>query len=220
MIAYYQFYDYDFPISPTAEAPAWSSRVDRWYQLDAYAYGLAQSASHFNSLNLTPTGEPAKLPDLVLLASPEASNRTDYAFAQSGGNSPAKFVHTLPNVRSSAWCQVTGWSGPLLCLQRDPFTLVGALSEAATLLGGDYQEIWVLSVTLMKEGKYRAHQFRLCLAPSSFLGVSPQEILFEMTLNSNSIANVTNSDLSFLNWLSKSQASVAFKLPYGYQIVI
>ena len=135
---------------PARAEPAWSPKVDRWYQLDAYAYGLAEAYEQWKgSLG----GEK---PSMIVLASPGASNETDRQFAQSGGTSPAKFVHTLPNVRSSSLCQVMGWAGPVLCLQRDPETLNHALTEAEALVGDEFPVVWVLSVGREASGRYRA----------------------------------------------------------------
>lgn len=131
-------------LHPAKEPPPWSGRVDRWYQLDAAAFGLCELAARER--------ESAAPPAFVFLASPGASNDTDFRFASGGASSPSKFVHTLPNVRGSALCQVLGWSGPTLCLQNDPRTIVTALEEACGRVGVACADAWVLSVAVSPEG--------------------------------------------------------------------
>jgi hypothetical protein len=110
--------------------------VDRWYQLDAYAYLLPAA---FAELDI-----PTR-PSSMLLACAGASNMADHAFVQTGAISPAKFVHTLPNIRSSSLLAVMQWNGPIFTLQRDPFTLSIAFREAAERAAGG-EECWVWSV--------------------------------------------------------------------------
>jgi hypothetical protein len=125
---------------PPKDEPSWKGVVERWYQLDPFAYGLTQAYSVWKSEIPSP-------PAMILLASPRASNETDFQFAHGGAVSPAKFVHTLPNIRCSPLCQVMEWSGPVLCLQKDPFTTLHALREAAAFLeAGAAAPIWVLTV--------------------------------------------------------------------------
>lgn len=136
---------------PVTSEPRWGGRVDRWYQLDAAAYGLAESYDRLRG----PLG-PA--PGLLILASPGASNETDVEFAKAGAQSPARFVHSLPSVRSSAFCQVSGWSGPMLCLQRDPGTVGSALVQAALWIEAFSGErssrpVWIASVFRAARGK-------------------------------------------------------------------
>jgi hypothetical protein len=130
--------DFDF-IHPAPVEPLWKNKVDRWYQLDASAYGLAEFYQQYAS-------ELGTHPDLIVLASPAASNLTDRQFVSLGAQSPAKFVHTLPNIRISPLCQVMAWNGPVLCLQNGKNTLESALTEAKYLLDDCNQNIWVLSV--------------------------------------------------------------------------
>ena len=127
---------------PVKEAPPWSALAERWYQLDPYAFALAEAAWIWKN-----AGVPA--PDTLLLASPGGSNATDRRFAREGSaTSPSIFVHTLPNVRSSTFCQVYGWNGPLFCLQRDPHTLDDAISTVRTLMAnGRAKRPWILTVT-------------------------------------------------------------------------
>ncbi len=117
------------------EPPPWASLVDRWYQLDAYSFGMAEMGWRLRE-------EPK--PELIILASEKASNASDHAFAADGGMSAVKFAHTLPNVRSSPFCQAMNWQGPILCLQRDPNTLRSAVEQAKLLSNG--KPIWVVGV--------------------------------------------------------------------------
>ncbi|MBC7691975.1 MAG: hypothetical protein H7222_09405 [Methylotenera sp.] len=141
-------FDYEFPAK---SEPSWKSHVDRWYQLDAPAYGLVQAYSIWKD-------QLPILPAMILLASPGASNKTDRQFAKSGGISPAKFAHTLPNIRCSPLCQVMDWSGPVLSFHRDPHTLVLALREAFELLSPELPSIWVLAGG-RKGAEYRVDGF-------------------------------------------------------------
>ncbi len=121
------------PLFPPAAPPAWSRRVERWYQLDAPAYLLPAAFAGWGI---------ESRPRSMILACAGASNATDHAFAAGGAASPAKFVHTLPNVRASALLAVMGWSGPVLTLQRGETQLAEAFREAAAAKG----ECWVWSL--------------------------------------------------------------------------
>jgi len=112
---------------PASSAPSWAQKVDRWHQLDAYSFGMIDAyASHHGEL---------ATPDLILLASPSASNDIDRQFVLSGAKSPLKMVHTLPNIRCSPLVKFMRWGGPVLCLQKDPQTLLTALLEGLDFLG-------------------------------------------------------------------------------------
>ena len=134
----FHFYQKEFTF-PTKAEPLWKNEVDRWYQLDAYSYGMADFYSESGL-------EKRAKPEILILASPGASNETDSSFALGGAISPGKFVHTLPNVRASSLCQVMKWNGPVLCLQNDPETQVSALIEAAFLSLHEKKTVWVMSV--------------------------------------------------------------------------
>jgi 3-oxoacyl-(acyl-carrier-protein) synthase len=136
---------------PVKAAPDWAARVERWYQLDAYAFGLAEAAYAW----CTDT-----LPEVLYLASPSGSNVTDAEFARAGARSPALFVHSLPNVRSSAFCQVAGWHGPIYCLQNDPGTFAKAVEEARRAFRTNGKRAWVLGIEI-NDGKYLVHRFRI-----------------------------------------------------------
>ncbi|HEX4923466.1 MAG TPA: hypothetical protein VFV50_05250 [Bdellovibrionales bacterium] len=140
-------------VHPVNREPTWKAKVPRWSQLDAPAYGLAEA--------FTVWRDQLKRPDLILLASPGASNETDRKFTRTGASSPSLFVHTLPNIRCSPMLQVMEWSGPVLCVQNDPSTMTRGLIEAAWLVAaGEAPTVWVLSV--VQEGDaHVAHVFEV-----------------------------------------------------------
>ena len=125
---------------PAKETPTWAPKSDRWYQLDQPGYSLPQAYSLLKE-QLGPA------PDMIVLASPQASNHTDRDFAAGGASSPSKFVHTLPNIRAVSLLQAMEWSGPLLCIQNDPATVETALEEAEIELAAkpELSRIWVVS---------------------------------------------------------------------------
>ena len=104
---------------PQKNIPEWSTKVERWYQLDAYAFGLCEAFFHL----------PNKDFNSLILASPEASNETDFHFSHHSIASPQKFVHTLPNVRASVGLQAIGKKSPLICMQNSPYSMSSALKE-------------------------------------------------------------------------------------------
>lgn len=138
-------------VFPVTTAPPWAANVERWYQLDAYAFGMADAAYAWRR-------DPA--PELVFLASPGGSNATDSEFARAGARSPALFVHSLPNVRSSAFCQVLNWHGPLYCLQHDPATFAEATEEARRDFRLSGRNTWVIGIETDPNG-YVVRRFRI-----------------------------------------------------------
>jgi hypothetical protein len=141
---------------PAASEPSWSQKVERWYQLDAAAYGLVQGFSELRE-------SLGSRPDMIVLASPRASNSTDRSFAVTGASSPSKFVHTLPNVRGAPLLQVMGWGGPVICVQDDPQTILNGIDQALGFLETDSRlhRIWVLSVQEDSSGALNADYFVL-----------------------------------------------------------
>ena len=125
------------PVFPATETPSWAPKVERWYQLDHPAYSMAHAYSVLASV-------VGPAPHLMILASPRASNDTDFAFASTGASSPSKFVHTLPNIRAVPLLQVMEWAGPLLCVQNDPSTVRSGLEQALHYLT-TCDRVWVLS---------------------------------------------------------------------------
>lgn len=207
--AFHRKLEYVFPIK---EPPEWANQIDRWYQLDAFAYGLPEAYFSLKRLNETP-------PDLILLASAASSNETDFHFAQSGANSPSKFVHTLPNIRGSTLCQLMHWKGPLLCIQHDPTTQITALSEAIDLISASRKKIWIWSVT----GNYCVHWFEIQAnpetVPSSDFPLAGECAYFEIERDMSTTASNAKqvTDTTFQHWLS-SETSRALLLPGAFKI--
>lgn len=144
-------FEFSFPASV---APAWQDRVERWYSLDAPAYGLAE-------LFWREQEHLTERPGTLFLASSGASNRTDASFARTRPPSPAKFVHTLPNTRAAALLRLMDWNGPTYCLQNDPATLETALSEGRSVVEITSLPVWVASVENIAADRYRARIFTL-----------------------------------------------------------
>jgi hypothetical protein len=185
---------------PAREEPSWKTVVERWYQLDAFAYGLAQAYVAWKPKLPSP-------PSLILLASPQASNATDFEFARTGAQSPAKFVHTLANIRSSSLCQVMGWAGPVLCLQKDPSTALQALREAAALIESGHEgAIWVLGVFRSDAGGagYGAHAF-----------VLGEPAPFEIS-KGQAVRTAVPTDIALYSWLETPRGSL--RLPGHYDL--
>ena len=111
---------------PAPQQPEWAPKVERWYQLDGPAYGLCEFYSQLL--------QNAEKPGVIFLASFEGSLPTDRAFAETGALSPAKFVHTLPNVRASSLCQTMEWHGPVICIQNGENSFERAVEEARMFL--------------------------------------------------------------------------------------
>jgi hypothetical protein len=97
--------------------------------------------------------------EMMILASPLASNETDLQFYITGQSSPSKFIHTLPNIRASALCEYLKWKGPLLCIQNDPITLVQGLIESFLFSKNGEKTVLTLSVEKTNSHNYRSHYF-------------------------------------------------------------
>jgi hypothetical protein len=195
-----QYLDFRYQ-HPAKEEPEWKGKVERWYQLDPFAYGLAQAYWTWRPRLSRPPG-------WIWLASPGASNETDLSFARSGAQSPAKFVHTLPSVRCSSLCQVMDWAGSVFCVQKDPYTQSHALREAVALFEQGFREpIWVLSGGRVGDSfQARAFVFDATLAASSPLKI-------ERTCHNSAL----QTDQALQEWLDSKLP--AFPLPGGYQLI-
>jgi hypothetical protein len=193
-------YEFKFEF-PRAEPPLWKDRVSRWYQLDAYAYGLAEGAYRWMEF---------ESPDLVILASPLASNETDCSFVDSGFASPSKFAHTLPNIRCSPFCQVMDWSGPVLCLQRDPRTQTLALVEGFELVTSRFSRVWILSV-IRQEFHYKVHCLELSKNLSGFVMAKNKFESSEMSTVGYSAAD----DSELLSWFDGQKPEVKARLCFA-----
>jgi hypothetical protein len=170
---------------PPKEPPSWAPKVERWYQLDPFAYFLPEAYARIS---------PASKPDSMLLACAGASNITDHAFAAGGALSPTKFVHTLPNIRDSSLLSVMGWEGPVLSLHRDPFTLSTAFIEAlARAQGGAECWVWAANelgkVSLFAFGCKSGHTHQ----------VSPR--------SQDSSASPSREDVEILRWFWDSKGT-------------
>lgn len=184
-------------IKPTT-APEWSTQIERWYQLDGASFALADL---FWSNRQTLSTRPA----WMLLASPRASNEADLDFAQNP--SPAKFVHTLPNVRGAALIRLMGWNGPTLCLQKDPSTVVTALHEAMEL--SEQGEVWVASA------EHRRNQW---IASLIRVGAREGDWTFERSFSSPfgkaQEFTIVNDDQGWWSWVDRAQKSTASIGPF------
>lgn len=183
---------------PARQAPAWGAKVDRWYQLDAYAFGLCDG---YDRIKMR-LGKPA---DFVLLASPEASNRSDHVFAITGAISPSKFVHTLANVRSAPLFQVASWSGPSICIQNDPETEVTGLCEAVGLCEVDpsCKTVWVFTVAVddLSLGSFRARIYRISREKPNSATLGDKIFLIEQAQLD---LHQSSTDASWLQWSSEN----------------
>ena len=198
--------EFTFPIK---EEPRWKTEVDRWYQLDPFSYALTHfySESELNHF---------KKPSMIILASPAASNETDRSFVETGASSPGKFVHTLPNVRCSPLCQVMKWTGPVLCLQKDPSTQISAIQEAAWFLDEKNQDIWVLSVR-GKSNHFVAEAFVLGMNESKTNAHHKMSLLKQTHQTQHLLSKIT--DVGLWKWLSSTQNnSLTFKLGSDWSI--
>ncbi len=99
----------------------WIAQIPRANQLDRFSQAIFELFWQVR--------EKVELPVEIILASPQASNYTDRDFAAGGATSPSKFVHTLPNIRILPFAQWTQWHGRILCIQKDPSTMVHGLIE-------------------------------------------------------------------------------------------
>jgi len=142
----FNFMNQNFP------EPAWKGKVERWYQIDPPSFALCESYWQ----NQDFLGEA---PDMILLNSPQASFKTDQMFCKT--LSPSKFVHTLPNVRTSALFQLIPWRGPLLSLVGD-FAETLKLGEEL-LTGGRYRRVWAIHV---KEAPHLSVEWHLLAPPT------------------------------------------------------
>jgi len=169
---------------PASQEPEWASGVERWYQLDAPAFALTEVFwKHRDQLQKRPT--------MMLLCSPGASNATDAQFALSAQPSPAKFVHTLPNIRSAALLQVMEWAGPVLCVQNDPNTILTGLYEGLSLGEEGGGPIWIVSYADLS-----GHIFVLDTDGPLKICKSPSQIM----------ANAASHDKQWLSWISKAKS--------------
>jgi hypothetical protein len=192
---------------PTKNEPIWKDSVERWYQLDAAAYGLCEVFTHSHVTDRRPPG-------LIVLASPGGSNHTDSLFIEGDAGSPAKFVHTLPNIRVSSLLQVMGWAGPALCLQNDPFSVSTAIAQATILLDNKFCCIWIFGCQALWSSKngYQAFQIELSSGGNSD---DDFEIGRGGRVNADKMGSRTDEEL--IEWL-KVNSQTIFPLPLGLEM--
>lgn len=176
---------------PSAQEPEWAGQVERWYQLDAAAFALTETYWRHRELL-------KETPDWLFLSSPGASNATDAAFAAQAAvttPSPAKFVHTLPNVRSASLLKVMGWSGQVLCVQNDPRTVLTALLEGGAMSRFSGDRIWAAAV-FGPDTRLEAHIF-IIGGTRGDLRLKPSE--------GDAVTGRLPSDRDFFSWLNGSE---------------
>jgi hypothetical protein len=189
---------------PAPEAPTWAGCVERWYQLDPFAYLLPEAFTRLEK-QLEKTR-----PSLQFLACSGASNLTDAAFVKSQASSPTKFVHTLPNIRASSLLSVMRWNGPVYSLHQDPFTLAATFRAALRAFASDKTgEIWIWNVTKLDDA-WSVQLFTLSESPQSgnFYQVSPQ--------NQQAQASSDTDDVAILRGFWDSREN--FKLGKGWVV--
>lgn len=165
---------------PSESEPVWAPKVDRWYQLDAPAFCLTELAWQLKDV--------AERPQALILACEGASNQSDFLFSSTGATSAQKFSHTLPNVRASAVLQAIGWSGPVLCFQKDPFTLASALFQVPILFPN--QHVWVMHYAPQTNGSTLIECSALDAPRSAFFSIAGTDL-----------GDLNMPDTALINWL-------------------
>ncbi len=95
------------PTTSTQE-PSWSTRIDRWFQLDEEGFALCHALVEWQKI----PGVVPK-PNLIVHASLQGSWQADLDFVRSGAESPSKFVYTLPSVPMGVLAQFLSWNGSM-----------------------------------------------------------------------------------------------------------
>lgn len=189
---------------PARIEPDWGKFVDRWYQLDAASFVLTETFWRLQNPLI-------QRPKRIFLASPGASNLTDAQFAAQAAQmtpSPARFVHTLPNVRSASLLKVMKWSGTVFCLQKDPCTFLTALSEAVHLSQAGEGHSWVVAVTPA------GHEFQ-----GHILSVGEADGPASLGIKSLLEARSQSTDRDFFSWLNASEHDVLNFVAEGLEMV-
>lgn len=195
--------------SDRTHVPNWHQSVDRWYQLDEAAYGLVDTYFHCLSKLFS-------RPDFIILASPAASNHTDFEFVKSGAISPSLFVHTLPNIRSAPLLQAMEWTGPILCLQAGIRTLLSGCVEAIEMAARYEQNVWILSVFQnRKDQQNEVHILELLGGKRSTEKKPNYEVVLTDSLAKYEASRV-DSDL--IHWLCKRPDENEFDLSPAIKI--
>ena len=133
--------------------PAWSTKVDRWYQLDEVSYSFCEALHQWNYLS------DVQKPDVILLALAGASNLADFDFVNTGAISPAKFVYTLPNICISVIFQMLGYNGKVYCFHQGNQTLEFAENEAREMAKSG-KKVWLFASSPILKNSQRQVQFQ------------------------------------------------------------
>ena len=142
----FQFVAHPQKRSDTNHTPAWSTQVERWYQLDELGFSFCEALYEWNLL------EKFKKPDLVILAIKGGSNLADRDFVSNGSQSPAKFVYTLPNISAAVIFQMLKIQGKVFCVSEGEQTFEVARNEAAAYAKTG-NSVWLFETSSIDELK-------------------------------------------------------------------
>jgi hypothetical protein len=101
-----------------------------------------------------------------------------------------------------------GWAGQVFCIQKDPVTVLAAISEGMHAVRFSKQESWILSVT-ESGGNFTGHIFRL-LPDASGCELKIVEN------DSQGMANSSAHDKALFHWLETEER--VWRAP-GFEIV-
>lgn len=88
------------------EEPPWAGQVERWFQLDADGMAICMALEKWLAIEGV-----HRFPDMIVQASLSGSHVADLDFVNSGADSPAKFVYTLPSIAVGVMAQFLSWKG-------------------------------------------------------------------------------------------------------------
>ena len=134
--------------------PVWSSRIDRWSQLDDSCFTFCEALHAWDYL------VGLEKPQFIFIVLPNASNEADLEFVNSGAASPSKFVFTLPNICASVLFQLIPFSGRTFCISKGLDSLPFALGEAKEMAGAN-KSCWVFANSSATEIDTRQVEFYL-----------------------------------------------------------
>lgn len=110
------------------QAPPWSEKVDRWYQLDHPSFVFCQAYWELEIVEKNCT-------DFLIIASDYASNQSDLNFVLDAPPfKPMYFVHTLPSIRAAPLLQLMQKELPVICISQEYQSLEKALRTAEALM--------------------------------------------------------------------------------------
>ena len=138
-------------IKPTT-LPTWSSRIDRWSQLDDSCFTFCEALQAWDYL------ADHEKPDFIFIVLPNASNQADQDFVESGAASPSKFVFTLPNICASVLFQLIDYSGPTFCISKGSSSLSFAITEAEQLAVRN-KRCWIFANSSTSDASARLVEF-------------------------------------------------------------